>query len=131
MYEVSITSGFAAAHQLKEFQGGCERLHGHNWKVEVSVSSASLDGAGLVMDFRELKRHTEEVLSGLDHCFLNELEAFETVNPSSENIARYLFDALSRRINDGRLEVSGVRAWESEHSCARYTGGPEPSTEER
>lgn len=122
MYEVSITSRFSAAHQLKEFQGGCERLHGHNWKVEVTVGCTTLDEAGLVMDFRELKKHTLEVLDRLDHHFLNELEPFRSVNPSSENIARYLFDTLSGRVNDDRLKVSRVKAWESEDSCACYSG---------
>ncbi|HDR14195.1 MAG TPA: 6-carboxytetrahydropterin synthase QueD [Desulfobacteraceae bacterium] len=122
MYEVSITSRFSAAHQLEEFEGGCERLHGHNWKVEVTVGGSSLDGAGLVMDFRELKKHTGEIINTLDHNFLNELEAFRSVNPSSENIARYLFDNLSDRINNDRLMVTRVRAWESEDSCASYAG---------
>lgn len=122
MYEVSVTSRFSAAHQLAEFEGGCERLHGHNWKVEVSVRAATLDEAGLVMDFRELKKQTEEAIRTLDHSFLNELEHFKTVNPSSENIARYLFDAISRKVNDGRLSVSGVKAWESDNSCASFTG---------
>lgn len=121
MYEVSVTSRFSAAHQLVEFEGGCERLHGHNWKVEVSVRSSTLDEAGLVMDFRELKKHTEDALRKLDHSFLNELEHFKTINPSSENIARYLFDAISRNVNDGRLAVSSVKAWESDNSCATFT----------
>jgi 6-pyruvoyltetrahydropterin/6-carboxytetrahydropterin synthase len=122
MYEVSITSRFSAAHQLKEFKGGCERLHGHNWKVEVTVGCTSLDEAGLVMDFRELKKHTGKVLDVLDHNFLNELAPFQSMNPSSENIARYLFDTLSIRINNDRLKVSRVKAWESEDSCACYSG---------
>lgn len=123
MYEVSVTTGFSAAHQLEEFEGGCERLHGHNWKVEVRVRSRTLDDTGLVMDFRELRKHTEEAVRTLDHRFLNELEPFETMNPSSENIARYLFDILSLRVNDDRLTVSGVKTWESENSCACYTEG--------
>jgi 6-pyruvoyltetrahydropterin/6-carboxytetrahydropterin synthase len=122
MHEISITTSFSAAHQLKEFEGGCERLHGHNWKVEVSVKSLSLDDTGLVMDFRELKKYTGEIIRTLDHHFLNELKPFETMNPSSENIARYLFDALALKVNDGRLTVSGVKVWESENSCACYTG---------
>jgi 6-pyruvoyltetrahydropterin/6-carboxytetrahydropterin synthase len=122
MYEVSITSRFSAAHQLKEFHGGCERLHGHNWKVEVTVECPFLDDAGLVMDFRELKEHTGNVLNLLDHHFLNDLEPFRSVNPSSENIARYLFDTLSSRINNGRLKVNRVKTWESEDSCASYSG---------
>ena len=121
MYHVSVESGFSAAHQLKEFRGGCERLHGHNWKVEVTVSSRTLDELGLVMDFRELKKHTNEAVDLLDHSFLNEIEPFKTTSPSSENIARYLFETISRSVNDGRLTVSGVKVWESEKSCAACT----------
>ncbi len=122
MYEVSITTRFSAAHQLREFQGGCERLHGHNWKVQVTVESEILDSTGLVMDFRELKRQTAEIIDTLDHNFLNDLEPFQSNNPSSENIARYLFDRLSTLINNDRLTVRSVKTWESEDSCACFTG---------
>jgi 6-pyruvoyltetrahydropterin/6-carboxytetrahydropterin synthase len=122
MYEVSITTRFSAAHQLREFQGGCERLHGHNWKVQVTVGSATVDSTGLVMDFRELKRQTAKIIDILDHNFLNDLEPFQANNPSSENIARYVFDALSTLINNDRLTVRSVKTWESEDSCACYTG---------
>ena len=120
MYELKIISQFAAAHQLREFKGGCEKLHGHNWKVEVCVCGEKLGDDGLVMDFRLIKTHAKEVLDELDHTFLNDLEPFARVNPSSENIARHIFRALGEKLNGKRARVSSVSAWESDSSCATY-----------
>ena len=120
MYELKIVSQFAAAHQLREYQGGCENLHGHNWKVEVFVKGEKLGQDGLLIDFRIIKNATKEVLEGLDHTFLNELENFREQNPSSENIARYIFESLDRRLKDENVKVSRVSAWESDSACATY-----------
>ncbi|MFO7986586.1 MAG: 6-carboxytetrahydropterin synthase QueD [Desulfatiglandaceae bacterium] len=122
MYELKIISNFAAAHQLREFQGRCERLHGHNWKIEVRVKGAALGEDGLVVDFRKIKEETRKVLDELDHRFLNELPPFLTLNPSSENIARHIFESLAPKFNDGNVRISRVSAWESESACATYTG---------
>ena len=120
MYELKIISQFAAAHCLREFKGKCEHLHGHNWRVEVYLQALNLDRIGLVKDFGEIKETTGEVLNGLDHKYLNDLPPFLQENPSSENIARYLFAELSRRLNDARIRVSKVSVWESDTSCASY-----------
>ncbi len=120
MYELKVTSGFAAAHQLRGFHGACENLHGHNWKVEVYLTGHNLGKEGLLMDFGEMKQATKEALGTLDHHFLNELAVFENMNPSSENIARYLFKYLSEKLNHGDIRVSKVTAWESEDACASY-----------
>jgi len=120
MYELKIVSQFAAAHQLREYQGGCENLHGHNWKVEVFVKGEKLGQDGLLIDFRIIKNATKEVLEDLDHTFLNELENFREQNPSSENIARYIFESLDRRLKDENVKVSRVSAWESDSACATY-----------
>jgi len=120
MYELKITSQFSAAHQLREFQGGCEKLHGHNWKIEVYVTSENLGNDGLVTDFRLIKEATKGVLEGLDHRFLNELEPFENQNPSSENIARHIFESLSQKLNRTGVRVSKITAWESDSACASY-----------
>ena len=120
MYELKIVSQFAAAHQLREYQGGCENLHGHNWKVEVFVKGEKLGQDGLLIDFRIIKNATKEVLEGLDHTFLNELENFREQNPSSENIARYIFESLGRRLKDENVKVSRVSTWESDSACATY-----------
>ena len=120
MYELKIVSQFAAAHQLREHQGGCENLHGHNWKIEVFVKGEKLGKDGLLIDFRIIKNATKEVLEELDHTFLNELDNFKEQNPSSENIARYIFESLGRRIKDENVKVSRVSAWESDSACATY-----------
>jgi len=119
-YELKVTSRFAAAHQLREFHGACENLHGHNWKVEVYVTGENLKREGLLVDFGEMKQATREVLGTLDHRFLNELEPFRDNNPSSENIARHIFQYLSDKLNHGDIRVSKVTAWESEDACASY-----------
>jgi 6-pyruvoyltetrahydropterin/6-carboxytetrahydropterin synthase len=121
MYELKIISQFAAAHQLREFEGGCEKLHGHNWKVEVYVTGKKLEKNGLLIDFRMIKDATKKALDKLDHKFLNELEPFMTQNPSSENIACHIFKSLSREINDESVKITKVTAWESDSACASYT----------
>lgn len=121
MYELKIVSHFAAAHQLNGFEGKCESLHGHNWKVEVFVSGSELGENGLLVDFREIKRATEEILDKLDHTFLNEGEMFREINPSSENIARFIFENLAKRLNNDQVRISRVTAWESDTACASYT----------
>ena len=121
MYELKIISRFAAAHQLRGFEGGCENLHGHNWKIEVFVSGEELGRDGLLIDFRLMKEETKKALDELDHQFLNELNAFETLNPSSENIARHIFKSLLRKLNNKDVKVSRVIAWESDSSCASYS----------
>ena len=121
MYELKIISQFAAAHQLRGFEGGCENLHGHNWKIEVFVSGEELGRDGLLIDFRLMKEETKKALDELDHQFLNELNAFKTINPSSENIARHIFKSLLRKLNNKDVKVSRVIAWESDSSCASYS----------
>ena len=120
MYELKIISQFAAAHQLMGFEGGCEDLHGHNWKIEVYVTGMELEKNGLLMDFKLIKDATKSALDEMDHKFLNELDAFRSLNPSSENIARHVFNSLSRRLNSQGVRVSKVTAWESDTACASY-----------
>lgn len=120
MYELRIITRFAAAHQLRALKGGCENLHGHNWKVEVVVSGERLGDDGLLVDFRVIKDHTKEIIEALDHKFLNETSAFETIEPSSENIACHVFKTLSARLNTPGVRVGKVTAWESESACASY-----------
>ena len=120
MYELKIVSQFAAAHQLRGFEGGCENLHGHNWKIEVYVRGEEPGKDGLLIDFRLIKEATKSALDELDHKFLNELDVFKTQNPSSENIAHHLFESLARKLNSKRLRVTKVTAWESDSACASY-----------
>lgn len=120
LYELKVIDHFSAAHQLRRFHGECENLHGHNWKVEVCVASYSLDEKGMVLDFRVVKKHTKEVLSRLDHKFLNELTMFRDQNPSAENIARYIAEELGARLDTPERWVTSVTAWESETACVTY-----------
>jgi 6-pyruvoyltetrahydropterin/6-carboxytetrahydropterin synthase len=120
MYELKVITQFAAAHRLENFNGKCEALHGHNWKVEVFLGGTELDGTGLLLDFGVAKARTREVLEEIDHKYLNELEAFRDRNPSSENLARYLFDRLGAALNRGGVKVLRVNVWESDTSCASY-----------
>ncbi len=120
MYELKILTDFSAAHRLENFYGKCESLHGHNWKVEVFLLGERLDNAGLVRDFGVVKAKAREVLAELDHTYLNDLPAFRQQNPSSENLARYLFERLGTALNGEGVWVSRVSVWESDTSCASY-----------
>jgi len=121
MFELKILSEFAAAHRLREYGGDCEALHGHNWKVEVTVSGREVADNGLLLDFRLIKEATGQAVGSLDHRFLNDLEPFRQQNPSSENIARYIFRYVADRLNNEHVRVSRVTAWESDTACATYT----------
>jgi 6-pyruvoyltetrahydropterin/6-carboxytetrahydropterin synthase len=118
LYELKIISDFAAAHNLRNFRGKCEALHGHNWKVEVVLRGTELDAGGVLVDFAEVKRATRELLSEVDHQYLNDLPFFREHNPSSENIARYLFDRLAAGLNTEGRWLYRVSAWESADACA-------------
>jgi len=121
MYHLMIKTHFAAAHNLINYQGDCENLHGHNWRVEVTVAARQLDKAGLGIDFKVLKATTNRLLDELDHKYLNDLAPFLDTSPSSENICRYLFENLSLSLNSDNIQVERVNVWESENACASYT----------
>ena len=120
MYEVKIVTQFAAAHRLENFKGKCEGLHGHNWKVEVFLFGPALDHTGLLMDFGVVKARTRQVLEEIDHKYLNELAAFQDRNPSSENLACYLYERLGAIFNGDGVKVRRVDVLESDSSCASY-----------
>lgn len=119
MYELLVESEFSAAHRLRDYHGACENLHGHNWRVEMAVYGERLDKLGLLMDFRDLKRILNDAVGRLDHVYLNELPDFEKQNPTTENMARMLFEECSRKLPDG-VRVRSVTVWESARCCARY-----------
>ncbi len=120
MYRLKIITSFAAAHCLINYQGDCENLHGHNWKVEVVVTAGELDKAGLGIDFKILKRETNQLLKTLDHKYLNELPPFLDTSPSSENLARYIYGELSLKLNNANIKVETVTVWESDFASASY-----------
>ena len=120
MYEVSKQASFSGAHSLREYKGKCEAVHGHNWRVKVFVAAAELDRLGMVVDFKVLMQHLGEILERLDHKDLNNVPPFDKINPSSENIARYIYDEMGSRLNDDRVRVCRVMVWETDPSCAIY-----------
>ncbi len=120
MYELSIEVGFAAAHQLRGYKGKCENLHGHNWRVQISVTAEKLNEIDIAIDFHDLKKIAREVIAPLDHAFLNDIFPFTEKNPSSENIAKWIFDSLKKKINDGNIRMAAVTVWESETASASY-----------
>jgi 6-pyruvoyltetrahydropterin/6-carboxytetrahydropterin synthase len=122
VYEVTIRQSFSAAHRLKEIGGACEKLHGHNFIVEVSLSSPALTDAGIVIDFKVVKEWTHQILKELDHKYLNELSYFDGLNPSAENIARFIYDRVLEKAKDRHLDVASVTVWESEDTRASYRG---------
>lgn len=120
MYELMIETSFSAAHQLRGYMGKCEQLHGHNWKVQVHVTAEKLNEIDIAMDFHDLRRLTNEIIAPLDHTYLNEVFPFTEKNPSSENIAKWIYDQLTKRINNEGIEVSAVTVWESDSASATY-----------
>jgi 6-pyruvoyltetrahydropterin/6-carboxytetrahydropterin synthase len=120
MFILTIETVFSSAHNLREYDGACERLHGHNWRVELHIEADKLNERGLAIDFKEMKKQANRVVGGLDHRYLNEIKPFDTLNPSAENLAKYIFDELSTCLNDGNIRVSLVRVWETDHAAAAY-----------
>jgi 6-pyruvoyltetrahydropterin/6-carboxytetrahydropterin synthase len=120
VYEVTIRQSFSAAHKLKEIGAACEKLHGHNFIVEVSLCSAVLSDTGILIDFRILRQWTDEILKEFDHKCLNDITYFKDTSPSSENIARFIYDRISEKIKEDNLAVSRVTVWESEDARASY-----------
>jgi 6-pyruvoyltetrahydropterin/6-carboxytetrahydropterin synthase len=121
LYTLKIVTDFASAHTLRDYPGECNRMHGHNWKVEVEVRARQLNEVGMGVDFKEIKQATKAIAKRLDHRYLNDLEPFTKVNPTAENIAAYMFRELSDALNDDRVNVSAVTLWETERACVRYT----------
>ncbi len=122
MFENTVYAHFSGAHQLRSLGGRCEELHGHNWKVEVSVVSDRLTKQGIVIDFGILKEKLAKIVSTLDHTYLNDLPCFAEKEPSSENIARYIFDRLKPELKPFPVKLKRVTAWESDTANATYFG---------
>ncbi len=121
MFTVRVKDYFSSAHFLREYRGKCEKIHGHNWRVEVELFSDSLDKEGMVVDFSKLKKVLKKVLLELDHSFLNKLSYFRKKNPTSENIALLIFEKMSRRLSSCRhIKRMKVYVWEQENSCATF-----------
>ena len=116
MYSLRVEGSFSSAHNLRGYKGKCEELHGHNWRVEVVVKSQELDKIGLVIDFKELKKKLKSVLEEMDHKYLNKFGYFKKANPTSENIAKYIYKKLSLKLP----LLSSVTVWENPTASATY-----------
>jgi 6-pyruvoyltetrahydropterin/6-carboxytetrahydropterin synthase len=119
MFEVSVQETFAAAHNLRGYKGKCERLHGHNYRVEVTVTGDKLNDLGLLADFVDIKRALRDTMAKVDHVYLNEIPPFDSVNPSAENLAYFFWKQVQAGLGD-QVRVSQVRVWETDNSVATY-----------
>jgi 6-pyruvoyltetrahydropterin/6-carboxytetrahydropterin synthase len=124
MYEVTVEKSFAAGHYLRNYKGKCANPHGHNYKVRVTLRGTELDKAGLLLDFKDLKQIMKRLIDRLDHQMLNNIPPFTELNPSAENLAKYLYDETNvqmRSLIRGRVTVKEVTIWETETTTARYS----------
>ncbi len=123
LYQVSVEGHFDAAHYLRGYGGKCEALHGHSFRVVAQVSVDKLDSIGLAYDFTELKRHLAAITGRFDHTCLNDNAPFDRINPSSENIAATIYEALGERLAGAPVTLSSVGVWESPESGVTYRPG--------
>ena len=122
MFEIKVSAEFEAAHRVAGYPGKCDRLHGHSWVVEASVIGSKLDNLGMLVDFKLVKGRLRELLETLDHRILNELPAFENINPTAENIAQYVYNEMKKAefFNDN-AKLKYIQVWESPKSSVIYT----------
>ncbi len=120
MYEVAVNAHFSASHFLKGYKGNCERLHGHNWRIRVTAFCPQLNEEGMVVDFRVLKEKLNNRIRSFDHIHLNELPEFRELNPTTENIARIIYQGLSKDFNKNYISISKVEVWETDGCSAAY-----------
>ena len=120
MFEISVEHSFAAGHALRGYQGKCENVHGHNYKVCVTVSGQQLNSIGLLMDFVDLREGVKTAVERLDHRFLNDLPPFDRLNPSAENLAKYLCEGLESQVQKQGLRIRSVTVWETDTTSATF-----------
>ena len=123
MYELTVERTFAAAHHLRGYGGPCARVHGHNYRVQVTVAGAQLDQQGMLIDFGQLKSICAEVIGELDHTDLNQHPVFAAANPSSENLARHIFGQIAGQLKGSGVCLAAVTVWESDTSRVTYAEG--------
>jgi 6-pyruvoyltetrahydropterin/6-carboxytetrahydropterin synthase len=122
MFEVSVEQTFAAGHALRNYKGACENVHGHNFKIQVTIEGQELDQTGMLVDFLDVKQSMRDVIARLDHKFLNDVPPFDVKNPSAENIAEYFYEELTSGLvsNPVPVRVREVKVWETEIQSATY-----------
>lgn len=120
MFYLNVIETFSAAHLLRGYEGACSKLHGHNWKVRVCVKTKEQDEIGMAMDFGVLKTILSNILNNLDHSYLNEIVPFTERNPTSENLAKYIYECIEKELQDKPVAISEVEVYESEKSSVIY-----------
>jgi 6-pyruvoyltetrahydropterin/6-carboxytetrahydropterin synthase len=120
MFEVSVEKTFAAGHALRNYHGKCENVHGHNYRVLVTIQGHELDSIGLLVDFVEVKKLMNHVIDRLDHQFINDVQPFDVLNPSAENMAKYFYDEISTGLGETPVRVGEVKVWETDTASATY-----------
>jgi 6-pyruvoyltetrahydropterin/6-carboxytetrahydropterin synthase len=122
MFQVTVDETFSSGHALRGYKGKCENVHGHNYKVRVTLEGPQLDSIGLLYDFTHLKRAIREIVAGVDHKFLNDLAPFDVINPSAENLAKYFYDETTRQMKampEG-ARITSITIWETDTASATY-----------
>ena len=121
MYEISVEKHFEAAHYLRGYQGKCENVHGHRYRIVVNVRADKLNDIGLAYDFTDLKRHLNGILERFDHTCLNDIVPFDKINPSAENIASTIYNELKEKLSADPVTLTAVEAWETPEQGVAYT----------
>ena len=119
MYKISIETQISAAHLLRDYEGPCSRLHGHNWKILVVVMSNTLDKHGIAIDFLDLKNLTWKVVGKFDHNNFNIIPPFDKINPTAENIVKYFFEEIEKLL-PSNASLKSIRLWETEKYAVEY-----------
>ena len=120
MYKLNVTSNFSSAHKLDGYEGLCKNLHGHNWKVRIGINCKKVDKIGMTIDFGEVKKYLNDIMLMLDHTYLNELVYFKGINPTSENIAKFIYQEMKKRIDVPYCNMADVEVWESDITSMIY-----------
>ncbi|MBD3609590.1 MAG: 6-carboxytetrahydropterin synthase QueD [Gammaproteobacteria bacterium] len=120
-YTIKVVTDFAAAHVLHGYPGVCSQLHGHNWKIETQVVATRLDDIGMGVDFKVVKGEINKIIDRLDHRYLNEIPPFDSINPTAENIAAYMYAELAKAMNQDHIQVKSITVWETERACVTYS----------
>ncbi len=120
MFKISVEITFSAAHRLKAYPGNCERIHGHNYTVVAQVAVPDVDSIGIAYDFRILNQQLKEVVEDYDHQLINDVSPFDQFNPSSENLAKYIYQRLKEKLA-GKARMISIEVRESSKYSAIYT----------
>ena len=120
MFRLSAILSFSSAHYLNDYNGNCARLHGHNWKVQVEVSAQNLNKIGMALDFKDLNKIAWDVIGKFDHQVVNEINPFNKLNPTAENMARYFYQEISRELPAG-VKMEKLSLWETEKYLVEYS----------